>query len=158
MLGSKMASELRRVIKDVNYWGESESDSPLAISTTSPAVTDARLLSWDASLRRLAGVPLPSTNPPDRVVVEKTLDEVFPGLIANTLTSVNSTSSTIDLSFQTAVETLEYYTQLYMEFKSLASTRICYVDAANNPNTSIFIMGTAEDGKVVYAKGLLTQT
>ena len=49
-----IVSNLRSIIKDYNYWGTSESDSPLTIRRTK-TLTDPQILSADASMRRKVG-------------------------------------------------------------------------------------------------------
>ena len=58
LTASKAAASIRAVIKDYNFWGQSESDSPLKISTTKAVVDNDKILSLDRSLRaKNAGVP-----------------------------------------------------------------------------------------------------
>ena len=54
LTASKAASYIRSVIKDYNFWGQSESDSPMKISTTKAVVDSEKILSLDQGKRILS--------------------------------------------------------------------------------------------------------
>lgn len=151
---SEVTSTLRQIIKDYNYWGTSESDSPLRIRRTK-SLTDPQILSADASMRRRVGgagylVPI------DRPIVCKTLIEVFTPLVDGSKAEVASAMGGIE-NLRLPVEALEYYVQLYSAFASLAETKVCFVDASNDPYVGLFITGKTLD-EIVVAQALLVQT
>ena len=151
---SSIASELRRIIKDYNYWGTSESDSPLRIRRTR-SITDAAILSADASMRRKAGVEGYAV-PSGRVIREETLLNAFSPLVEQSKVEIQEMNGDIE-DFRTPVEALEYYVQLYSVFFSLPNAKVCYVDADNDPYVGLFIIGYIGT-EFVIAQALLVQT
>lgn len=151
---SSVASELRKIIKDYNYWGTSESDSPLTIRRTK-SLTDPQILSADASMRRKVGgsgyqVPI------NRPIVCKTLIEVFTPLVESSKAEVMAVMGGIE-NLRLPVEALEYYVQLYSTFSLLSETKVCFVDSPNDPYVGLFITGKTMD-EIVVAQTLLVQT
>ena len=166
---SSIVSNLRSIIKDYNYWGTSESDSPLFIRRTK-SLTDAQILTADAAMRRKAGgssyqVPL------NRAIVCKTLLQTFLPLV-NDASEVVSTlavplrDNEMGMTFASIqigmlrmpTESLEFYVQLYSTFEQLTETKVCYVDALNDAFVGLFIIGKAADNELVVAQTLLVQT
>lgn len=164
-----VAKILREAVKDFNYWAESESDTPLEIKRTKGLVDEAKILSFDKSMRAKA-TGIDKYVAPERTVQTKTLDAVFKPIVANSLLELQSVAGAVrdgsrkmeDL--EVPAEAVEYYIQLYAAFKLLPDARVCYVsdkaDATGNsdPYTGLFIIGTGEDGETVYARALLVQT
>lgn len=149
-----IVSSLRSIIKDYNYWGASESDSPLTIRRTK-SFTDPQILSADASMRRRvggAGYQVPIGRP----IVCKTLIEVFTPLVNNAKNEVSSTMGGIE-NLRLPAEALEYYVQLYSVFAGLGETKVCFLDAPNDPYVGLFIIGKTID-EIVVAQTLLVQT
>ncbi|MEG4286260.1 hypothetical protein QUB68_24320 [Microcoleus sp. A006_D1] len=149
-----IVAALRTIIRDYNYWGTSESDSPLTIRRTK-SFTDPQILSADASMRRRIGgasyqVPI------DRPIACKTLIEVFTPLVDGCKSEVASAMGGIE-NLRLPAEGLEYYVQLYSTFASLAETKVCFVDAPNDPYVGLFIIGKTID-EIVVAQALLVQT
>lgn len=158
--GTAIASMLRQIIKDYNFWGESESDSPLTISRKK-SFTDAQLFSSDASMRRkIGGIEYKM---PDRTITSKTLLETFDSLVNNNVAEVASIMESIKAiesgieDLRRPVEALEYYVQLYSIFSSMTNPRVVYVDAHNDPYVGLFIIGEVT-GESVIAQALLVQT
>jgi len=152
--GSEIVSNLRSIIKDYNYWGASESDSPLTIRRTK-SFSDPRLLSADASMRRKidrANYLLPVS----RTIVCKTLIEVFTPLVENSKVEISAVEGGIE-NLRLPVESLEYYVQLYSTFARLAEAKVCFVDAPDDPYVGLFIIGKTLD-EVIVAQALLVQT
>jgi len=151
---SSVISELRQIIKDYNYWGTSESDSPLVIRRTK-SLTDPQILSADASMRRKvggAGYQVPINRP----IVCKTLLEVFTPLIESSKAEISAVMGGIE-ELRLPVESLEYYVQLYSTFAGLTETKVCFVDAPNDPYVGLFLCGKTLD-EIVIAQALLVQT
>jgi hypothetical protein len=155
---NSVVSTLRSIIKDYNYWGTSESDSPLTIRRTK-SFTDPQILSADASMRRRvggAGYQVPINRP----IVCKTLIEVFTPLVESSKAEVASVMDGIE-NLRLPAEALEYYVQLYSTFAGLTDTKVCLVDAANDPYVGLFIVGktsSALEAEIVVAQTLLVQT
>jgi len=151
---SSVLAQLRQIIKDYNYWGQSESDSPLRVRRTK-SITDAQILSADASMRRRAGVE-GYVVPSERVIREETLFDAFSPLVEQSRIEIRDMNGEIE-DLRTPVETLEYYVQLYSTFLPLPDTKVCYVDADNDPYVGLFIIGYIGTESVV-AQALLVQT
>ncbi len=68
MLTAALAAKLiRQILVDYNFWPESEFDSPLRVVRSKTALTDAAILSRDASMRKTAvGDVTPAYKAPDR--------------------------------------------------------------------------------------------
>ena len=164
LTASKAASHIRGVIKDYNFWGQSESDSPLKISTTKAVIDNEKILSLDRSLRtKNAGVAPTKEFLETRTVVQKNLDEVFKPLALNAIEALNDQGELLDAgtanleSLAMEAESVEYYVQLYAAFKQVTNPKIYYVDAPADPSVGMFIVGTVGTD-TVYASALLTQT
>ena len=164
LTGAIASKLLRSVISDYNFWGESESDSPLSIKRTKSVMDEKKILSLDASARRKAE-QIEGYKPPERTIVTKTLDEVFVKLVSNSLTQLEGKSKAVTdgaiaiETLQSAAESSEYYIQLYSAFKQLDNPKVCYVeDSVGDPYTGLFIMGSSADGETVFAQRLLIQT
>ena len=161
---SVVANALRTIIKDFNYWGESESDSPLRISRTKNSLDEKRILSLDSSARArylesLSGYKAPS----DRGLQTKTLVEVFEPLVSNSISSLNSSLQQFKdgvvpmTELEMPAEAVEFYIQLYSAFTMLQETKVVYVDSPTDPYVGLFIIGNA-GAETVYAQTLLVQT
>ena len=152
---SSIVSNLRSIIKDYNYWGTSESDSPLTIRRTK-SLTEAQILSADASMRKKVGgttYVVPTT----RVAANKTLLEVFTPLVTSSVNAVNGIMPINIQALLLPVEALEYYVQLYSAFATLNEPKVSLVDAPNDPYVGLFITGKVGD-EIVVAQALLVQT
>ncbi|RCJ20209.1 hypothetical protein A6S26_05660 [Nostoc sp. ATCC 43529] len=153
---------LNAILKDYNFWGQSESDSPLKAGRTKAVIDDDKLLSLDRSLRIKAGATSDSI-PKDRIITTKTLDEVFVPLAKNAIAELNNQSDMVDAgtatleSLANEAEAVEYYVQLYEVFKQLTDAKICYVDSPTDAEVGLFIVG-AVGSETVYARTLLIQT
>ena len=170
MLTAALATKLiRQILVDYNFWPTSESDSPLRVARSKTALTDAAILSRDASMRRTAvGDVTPSYKAPDRRIECKTLDQTFKPLVASALTEVqamamNVQSGVVGLEMlEMPIEQSEFLVQLYSAFKQLTNTKVCYVVDGNADSsdayTGLFITGETSDGEVIIAQTLLTQT
>ena len=170
MLTAALATKLiRQILVDYNFWPTSESDSPLRVARSKTALTDAAILSRDASMRRTAvGDVTPSYKAPDRRIECKTLDQTFKPLVASALTEVqamamNVQSGVVGLEMlEMPIEQSEFLVQLYTAFKQLTNTKVCYVVDGNADSsdayTGLFITGETGDGEVIIAQTLLTQT
>ena len=177
MLTAALATKLiRQILVDYNFWPTSESDSPLRVArwrsapqATKTALTDAAILSRDASMRRTAvGDITPSYKAPERRIECKTLDQTFKPLVASALTEVqamamNVQSGVVGLEMlEMPIEQSEFLVQLYTAFKQLTNTKVCYVVDGNADSsdtyTGLFITGETSDGEVIIAQTLLTQT
>lgn len=153
---------LNAILKDYNFWGQSESDSPLKAGRTKAFINNDKLLSLDRSLRIKAGATYDSI-PKDRTITSKTLDEVFVPLAKNAIAELNNQSDLVDTgtatleSLANEAEAVEYYVQLYQVFKQLTDTKIWYVDSPSDAQVGLFIVGTV-GSETVYAQTLLVQT
>ncbi|HBE17082.1 MAG TPA: hypothetical protein DDW51_05585 [Cyanobacteria bacterium UBA11367] len=159
MLGKDLAKYLNEAIADTNYWGESESDSPLRVTRTKRNIDNKFLLSMDNSMRKAMGDP--ALKDQDRVIVEKSLSEVLIPLIQAVQTEISELVFTDPIAaaptYTAHAERFEYYAQIFNGFLGTTDPKVYYVDAANNPYTSIFIVGRCVD-ETVYMRGILTQT
>jgi hypothetical protein len=163
---SKFASELRTIIKDYNFWGESESDSPLKISRTALSkFTNDKLLSIDKSARSKA-VTGEDLKVLTRTIETETLDDVFFPLVKNSLTELSLKvpdllPSLIDNSLEMMVEQSEYYIQLFNALKTLTNPKVDYVKISDAPSSYVTLIISGQypnSEEVVYAYALLTQT
>ncbi|WP_156090442.1 hypothetical protein, partial [Planktothrix paucivesiculata] len=122
-------STLKNTVKDFNYWGESESDSPLAIKRTKSVLDDKKVLSLDATARKKA-VGVTGYKPPERTVRVMDLTETFSPLIVESLTGVQGVAEAIAAgsipleNLEGVTEMLEYNVQLYSLFKLLENPRV----------------------------------
>jgi len=151
---SSVIAQLRQIIKDYNYWGQSESDAPLRVRRTK-SITDAQILSADASMRRKVGGE-GYVVPSGRVIREETLLDVFDPLVQQARVEIQEMNGEIE-DLRTPVEALEYYVQLYSAFLPLPDKKVCYVDADNDPYVGLFIIGYIGT-ECVVAQALLVQT
>ena len=170
MLTAALATKLiRQILVDYNFWPTSESDSPLRVVRSKTVLTDAAILSRDASMRRTAvGDVTPPYKAPERRIECKTLDQTFKPLVASALTEVQTValsvqSGTAELeTLEMPIEQSEFLVQLYSAFKQLANHKVCYVvDGTNTSSdayTGLFITGETSDGEVIVAQTLLVQT
>jgi hypothetical protein len=156
---------LKQKLADYNYWGQSESDSPLAVKRTKSALDDKKILSLDASMRRKA-MATEGYKPPERTIRSSGLEETIKPLFMNQITElwnlttpVNEGTAGIE-TLESSLEATEYYVQVYNAFRMLGQPRVCYVEdtAATDPYTGLFIIGQSSDGETVYAQSLLVQT
>ena len=151
-------STLKDAVSDFNFWGESESDSPLAIKRSKTPLDDKKVLSLDAAARKKA-VGVEGYKPPERTVRVMGLKETFSPLVQQALTAVIGGAGIETL--EVTAESSEYYIQLYSLFKLLDTPRVLYVEDTGNspdPYTGLFITGLSSDGETIYAQALLTQT
>ncbi|WP_293134852.1 hypothetical protein [Microcoleus sp. bin38.metabat.b11b12b14.051] len=151
---SLIVSNLRSIIKDYNYWGTSESDSPLSIRRTK-SLTDAQILVADAAMRRKVGGANYQV-PSNRSIACKTLLEVFTPLVESSKSEISAVMGTIE-NLRLPAESLEFYVQLYSTFQQLTETKVCFVDAPNDAFVGLFITGKTTD-EIVVAQALLVQT
>ncbi|XWK89458.1 MAG: hypothetical protein U7127_05170 [Phormidium sp.] len=164
LTGAIAAKLLKAVISDYNFWGESESDSPLAIKRTKTTLDEKKILALDASARKKA-MQTENYKVPERTIRTESLLNVFIPLVRNSCDELQQKSDAalnekagIE-TMQSSAEAVEYYVQLYSAFGQLAEPKVCYVeDSSGDPYTGLFIVGSAADGETVYAQALLTQT
>ncbi|PSB53943.1 hypothetical protein C7B67_01100 [filamentous cyanobacterium Phorm 6] len=170
MLTASLAAKLiRQILVDYNFWPTSESDSPLRITRSTTVLTDAAILSRDASMRRAAvGDITPPYKAPNRRIEYKTLDQTFKPLVASALLTVQTIAQSVQDGtnglemLEIPIEQSEFLVQLYSAFKQLANHQVCYVidgDAdSSDVYTGLFITGESIDGQVIIAQTLLIQT
>jgi hypothetical protein len=151
---------LKQIILDYNYWGGSESDSPLDIKRSRTPLDDKRILSLDGSMRR----KLKEAVPEGRTIQVKTLAEVFKPLTDGAIFELESKISDFKTGevgiehLEMSTEAVEFYVQLYSAFNSMTEPKIYYVDAPIDPYVGVFISGKTSDGETIYAQSLLIQT
>ena len=158
-------STLKDAVSDFNFWGESESDSPLAIKRSKTPLDDKKVLSLDAAARKKA-VGVEGYIPPERTVRVMGLKETFSPLVQQALTEFQAGATAVIggagiETLEVTAESSEYYIQLYSLFKLLDTPRVLYVEDTGNspdPYTGLFITGLSSDGETIYAQALLTQT
>ncbi len=162
---TEAAKSLRATIKDYNYWGQSESDSPLKISRTKTLIDSNKIIVLDERLRAKAlNLSTKDYDAPTRNVRMETLETVFTPLVQNALTEIKTVSDELDTgnvgvgSLVTPAESLEFYAQVYATFQQLETPSVYYVeDTENDPYTGLFIVGKS-GGEYIYASTLLIQT
>jgi hypothetical protein len=162
---TEAAKSLRATIKDYNYWGQSESDSPLKISRTKTPIDINRIIVLDERLRaKVLNLSTRDYDAPERNVRVEQLDTVFTPLVQNALTELKTVSDELDAgnvgigSLVTPAESLEFYAQIYATFQELETPSVYYVeDTENDPYTGLFIVGKSGQ-EYVYASTLLVQT
>jgi hypothetical protein len=165
LTAAEAAKSLRATIRDYNYWGESESDSPLRISRTKTPINIDRVVVLDKRLRaRAMELSTREYEAPERNVREEGLETVFTPLIKNSLAEIKSLSDDLDAgtigvgALVTPAEALEFYAQIYATFQQLEIPTVYYVeDTENDPYTGLFIVGKSGE-EYVYASTLLVQT
>lgn len=165
-------STLKDAVSDFNFWGESESDSPLAIKRSKTPLDDKKVLSLDAAARKKA-VGVEGYKPPERTVRVVDLATTFTPLVKNALTEFQTKTEGVIggagiETLEVTAEASEYYIQLYSLFKLLDNPRVIYVEDVDgsslpvpinpDPYTGLFITGLSSDGETIYAQALLTQT
>jgi hypothetical protein len=158
LTASQAGKLLRDVIKDYNFWGQSESDAPLAIKTSKVFLEDKRILSLDASARKKLG-EVTKEFLATRQIIAQNFEETFQQQVSRILSILESQNKNpVDIAaITTEAQELEFYTQLYSIFKQLDEVKMIQVDAPSDANVSLFICGLASDG-MVYAQSLLIQT
>lgn len=157
LTNSQASKLLRDVIKDYNFWGQSESDAPLSIKTSKVALDDKKILSLDASARKKVGESTPEILKA-RTILTEDFETTFKTLTKAALDTIVAKSEPLDVAaIATNAQELEFYTQLYSVFKQLDTPKIVKVDAPNDANVSLVICGSSSDG-VVYASALLVQS
>lgn len=160
MTAAISVKSLKQIVFDYNYWGESESDSPLEIKRSRTPLDDKRILSLDGSMRRKRSAAVPE----GRTIRLETLEEVFKPLVNGAASELETKISSFKTeetgieSLEMSTEALEFYVQLYSNFNSMTEPKVYYVDAPNDPYIGMFITGKSSDGEAVYAQALLTQT
>ena len=158
-------STLKDAVSDFNFWGESESDSPLAIKRSKTPLDDKKVLSLDAAARKKA-VGVEGYKPPERTVRVMGLKETFSPLVQQALTEFQAGATAVIggagiETLEVSVESSEFYIQLYSLFKLLDTPRVLYVEDTGttpDPYTGLFVTGLSSDGETIYAQALLTQT
>jgi hypothetical protein len=158
-LTSSQASKLLRdVIKDYNFWGQSESDAPLSIKSAKVALDDKKILSVDASARKKVGESTPEILKA-RTILTEDFETTFQTLtIAALNTLTGKVASPLDIAgIASNAQELEFYTQLYSVFKQLDTPKIMKVDAPSDANVTLVICANSSDG-VVYATAHLVQS
>lgn len=154
---SDAAKLLRASIKDYNYWGESESDTPLVVKRTK-VMSQEKMLALDTGARKKASGEVAYV-PPNRQIRQETLAEVFTPLIENSLTEVKTHDTSQGYEgLKMKVEALEYYVQLESVFQQLSDVSVSYVEDSSDPYTGMFITGKGSEGEYVFCQGLLIQT
>lgn len=154
---SNAVKVLRETVKDYNYWGTSEGDSPLAIKRAK-TLDEKRILSLDASARKKAA-QTEGYKAPTRNIRTATLDEVFQPLCQGSFSQLANIQNQPIENWVNSVEELEYYVEIYSVFKQLTQPKVNYVeDTAGDPYTGLFISGQSSDGEFVLAHTLLIQT
>ncbi|HAO11362.1 MAG TPA: hypothetical protein DCQ51_09380 [Planktothrix sp. UBA8407] len=156
---------LKDAVSDYNFWGESESDSPLVIKRTKTVLDDKKVLALDASARKKA-VGVTGYKPPERTVRVVDLATTFTPLVQQALTEFQTGATAVIAgagieTLEVTAEASEYYIQLYSLFKLLENPRVLYVEDTGNspdPYTGLFITGSISDGETIYAQALLIQT
>ncbi|MGL5133460.1 MAG: hypothetical protein ACRC78_13095 [Planktothrix sp.] len=158
-------STLKDAVSDFNFWGESESDSPLSIKRTKTPLDDKKVLSLDAAARKKAeGVE--GYKPPERTVRVMGLEATFSPLVQQALLDLQAGAQGVIAgagieTLEVSVESSEFYIQLYSLFKLLDTPRVLYVEDTGttpDPYTGLFVTGLSSDGETIYAQALLTQT
>lgn len=161
---------VRLAIGDYNMW-PSEGDAPLVISSRNGAIPDDEgFLRLDASLRRRYAADNATegyTVPTDRTVSRFTLDDKVWPLVMSQLESVSNLmgSTPTPADIEREAEILEYYIQLYNQFKLCGNPVVVEVrSVAEAALVGFFIAGEVTDDKVptevdtLYARTLLVQT
>ena len=87
-------STLKDAVSDFNFWGESESDSPLAIKRSKTPLDDKKVLSLDAAARKKA-VGVEGYKPPERTVRVMGLKETFSPLVQQALTEFQAGATAV---------------------------------------------------------------
>ncbi len=153
---------LKQIALDYNYWGESESDSPLEIKRSRTPFEEKRILSLDGSIRRKQNPG--QSIPTDRTIRVETLEEVFKPLVTGAASELEmkisefKTGGAAIESLEMSTEALEFYTQLYSAFNSLTEAKVYYVDSPSDPYVGMFITGKSSEGEAIYGQSLLVQT
>jgi hypothetical protein len=164
---TQTTSLLRAIIKDYNYWPQSESDSPLKIGTRKGALTDTKLFALDASYRRQDNEDNPDYQLPDRQIVVKTVDQTFNQIIDNAISNLTAAKTNYDNdpttlnSLEMAAESVEFGVQLYSVFQGLANSAIREISAPNEATKTLIISGEIGEGeelRSVYATSTLVHT
>jgi hypothetical protein len=159
---------LRASIKDFNYWGESETDTPLVTKRSRTLFTADKALIADAAMRKKA-TGSTTYKPPERQVRFKNLADVFKPLIAYNMDRLVNFTQAVQVghlqvkSLQEPLEACEYYVQLFNIFSYLNESGVYYVEdvdsnVAPDPYRGIFIFGRSGDGEYIWAQGLMTKT
>jgi len=167
---SKTATGIKTILKDYNYWPQSESDSPLSVKVLKGTFSNDKLLSLDASARKKAakeagteGYKVPTT----RRVATQELAEAFQPIIATAVDNINAARANIDAgvapleSLELPAESLEFSAQLYSAFKDLGNPKIYKVVADGEPTVSFYLAGElpgANGTETVYATTTLVNT
>lgn len=154
---------LRNAIKDYNFWGQSEGDSPLVVRRV-VKFGEAQLISADTSMRKKTGGEGYVVPPKEgRTIVYKTINEVFEVLVRSAMAEANSVfadfgSATFNVDgMRRTAEALEYYLQLWSIWKTIPDAKIAYIDYPNDPYVGLLIYGQVE-GAFVVCQACLVQT
>jgi len=157
LTGANAAKLLKLAVADYNFWGESESDSPLAIKRSKAVLDEKKILSLDASARKKVQLDTTGYKAPTRKIVTKDLKTVFAPIVKEAADAISGKAA-IEALLKPS-EALEYYVQLYTVFSQLDKPSVYYVeDSTGDPYTGLFIAGVSSDGETVFAEALLTQT
>ncbi|HIK29895.1 MAG TPA: hypothetical protein IGS17_00575 [Oscillatoriales cyanobacterium M59_W2019_021] len=173
-VASDITKELRSAISEVNYWFESESESPFRIARSRNAnITPDRIKSLDLGMRRTMAVG-GSYTLPDRdtvVLTQKDLTvfhaeiDSFVALIAETHQGIAAGTHSY-LQLESATETLEFNVEVYNLLNALEDLTINYVDYPDDPYVGLIIIGLADSidrngaptKEAIIMRSLLTQT
>jgi len=167
---SQTASAIKLILKDYNWWPQSESDSPLAVKTLKTPFSNDKLLALDASARKKAakeagteGYKVPTT----RNVSTEPLEQTFRPIISAAIDNINAVKAGVDAGTNTLAalevpaESLEFAVQLYGAFKGLGNPTIYKVTADGEPTVSFYLAGElpgAAGTETVYATTTLVNT
>lgn len=186
---SKTASTIRNILKDYNVWPEGTLDSQLKVFSSKSVLDDVKLLSIDKSLQKkyqevnpLHVLPDYKAQPSTVSITVDNIDNYFLGRInrasnelkthidgrANLLATGGMPGYNLVLQtttdFQLVVEKLEFFCQLYSNFKALENPKVwtIYDSSPNNSDglMSIVIGGefgqpTSPDFRSIYASTLV---
>jgi hypothetical protein len=164
---TQIASQLRAIIKDYNFWPTSESDSPLKVGSSKGVIDDKKLLSLDASYRRKAKVENPDYVLPTRTIQTLDFHTTFRNLINNVLDEVVAAKTNFEndpeaiANLEMAVEAAEFIVQLYSTIMNLNFPFIKEISATSETTVGLVIGGQVGSGDLlrsVYAFASLVRT
>jgi len=163
---SQIATGIKNILKDYNYWPSSESDSPLAVKRAKGLLDEKKILSIDASIRRkiardngVEGYKIPV--PEARAIASNGLRETFDPLVGNAIQNVINTQGQPIEAFLMPAESLEFAVQLFDGFKDLGNPRVVEVSLAGEAHVTLLIIGEVGDPaapETIYAVSNLVRT
>ena len=166
----KLLPYLRSVIRDFNFWPQSEGDSPLKFAYVDGSLTSDIITKVDTRLRRAANEANSAYQLPlARDVATEDFETTFGNLIQGAVTELQTakTNYQADLTtfnaLETASEALEFLVQLYAGFKNLANKAITKVSVDGEPYVTLIISGEwsgvgGADLTTIYASTTLVQS